>query len=451
MSVKYNDKQILHIGFDDTDSIKGKCTTYLGFKIVKHIKKTGRYEFVDYPSLIRLNPNVPWKTRGNGAVCIRITGNRYDELIEYIISEVEQESYIGSGANPGVVFFRGNEIPDDIVKFSSLAMHDFLSRQHAKKLTLKNNIKDFSFGNGNGIIGALAAIGNNLNTDHTFEAIAYRKIERCGTPRFIDKEKIVKMNIDTFPQTFNNYDEKHQRILITPHGPDPVFCGIRGESPEIVLKSLKKLDIKEDVDGYMIYRTNQGTNMHLFNELNLSSLKTYTSGFLICKLATKPRVINGGHVLFFVEDKYGSALAAVYEPTGLGKIASELDVGDLIQIGIGVRKSSNQFPKTLNIEYLNVLNLVQKYDIVNPKCKVCDKRLKSEGKNKGFQCDKCGHKEKEVYKLCIPNERQIKIGLYLPSPKSHRHLTKPIHRYGAEKKEHEKHEQLFENWFGTSL
>jgi len=25
---------------------------------------------MDYPYLVRLNPNIPWKTRGNGAVCI---------------------------------------------------------------------------------------------------------------------------------------------------------------------------------------------------------------------------------------------------------------------------------------------------------------------------------------------------------------------------------------------
>jgi tRNA(Ile2)-agmatinylcytidine synthase len=29
-------------------------------------------EFIDYPNLIRLNPNAPWKTRGNGAVSLRI-------------------------------------------------------------------------------------------------------------------------------------------------------------------------------------------------------------------------------------------------------------------------------------------------------------------------------------------------------------------------------------------
>ncbi len=68
-------KSILHIGFDDTDSPKAMCTTYLAYKIVNSLKKQGA-EFIDFPYLIRFNPNIPWKTRGNGAVAISLkTGN----------------------------------------------------------------------------------------------------------------------------------------------------------------------------------------------------------------------------------------------------------------------------------------------------------------------------------------------------------------------------------------
>jgi len=28
-------------------------------------------EFTDYPTLLRLNHNTPWKTQGNAAVCLR--------------------------------------------------------------------------------------------------------------------------------------------------------------------------------------------------------------------------------------------------------------------------------------------------------------------------------------------------------------------------------------------
>ncbi len=60
----------MHIGLDDTDSTKGGCTTYLAALLVEELGKF-HVEFTDYPGLIRLNPNVPWKTRGNGALCLR--------------------------------------------------------------------------------------------------------------------------------------------------------------------------------------------------------------------------------------------------------------------------------------------------------------------------------------------------------------------------------------------
>jgi len=31
-----------------------------------------KYDIIGYPKLVRLNPNVPWKTRGNGAVSLQI-------------------------------------------------------------------------------------------------------------------------------------------------------------------------------------------------------------------------------------------------------------------------------------------------------------------------------------------------------------------------------------------
>ena len=71
------DSHILNIGFDDTDSPKGMCTTFLAYKIVDLLKKQDT-EFLDFPKLIRFNPNIPWKTRGNGAVSMKIrTIRRY--------------------------------------------------------------------------------------------------------------------------------------------------------------------------------------------------------------------------------------------------------------------------------------------------------------------------------------------------------------------------------------
>jgi tRNA(Ile2)-agmatinylcytidine synthase len=188
-----------------------------------------------------------------------------------------------------------------------------------------------------------------------------------------------------------------------------VFCGIRGEDPLVLHNSLKILEIEEDLAGYMIYRSNQGTGMHLQNELKLSKIKSFTSGYANCVIVTNPQIIQGGHVLFTVEDKLKNiCLAAVYEPTGLTKIASQLHIGDQIEIGFGVRKPTAKHSKVLNIEYIFIQQLAQIYNTVNPVCINCKKRMKSEGKNKGYQCKKCKITTKNCKKILLIKTRSIK-------------------------------------------
>ncbi len=427
--------QTLHVAFDDTDSRAGRCTTHLAFKMVEHLQKREGAKLVDYPLLIRLNPNIPWKTRGNGAVCLRLQVPDAGRVIDYVRQAVEEGSAIGSGANPGITFLQTEQIPVELQRFSALTMCDVLSRQMAEKAAKAAGVQYFTFGNGQGLVGSLGAIGCLLHGDHTFELIAYRKLESCGSLRIVDKERVKKFSADTFPYTFNNYDRNHDRVLVAPHGPDPVFLGVRGESPEIVTSALTALQPEEELDGWTVFRSNQGTNMHLQNEIRIAEVKAYTAGFVRCKVASKPHVIEGGHVIFTVEQAGAKMPAAIYEPTGLGGVAAGLETGDVIEIGVGVRKGTTKHPKILNVEYLLVKELVPVFDLMNPLCNMCGKRMKSEGKHKGYQCDKCKHREPSAKKILIPKNRSIKAGLYVPTPKAHRHLTKPLHRYGIEKAE----------------
>ena len=440
---------VLHIGFDDTDSVSSGCTTHLAFKIVQYLLNL-ESTFVDYPLLIRLNPNVPWKTRGNGAVCLRIHTTKHRKVVEYIKHAIEHSSETAKGTNPAVAFLTGEQVPNSLKDLSRIALFDIVAIQYAEKIAQENGIEYYSFGSGQGLVGSLAAIGCSLNHDHTFEAIAYRKVQNCGTPRVVDASRVRQYSKNTFPNTFNNYDEKDGRVLITPHGPDPVFCGIRGENPDIVVQSLKDLQIQEELDGYMVFRSNQGTNMHLQNELKLDQLKTFSAGYTRCKISKTPYPIPGGHVIFEIEDEnHLTSPAAVYEPSGLTNLALRLDVGDMIEIGCSVRGSTSKFPKTLNIEYILVLGLNEIYRSFNPTCRRCGKRMKSEGKNKGFQCDKCGYTDRHAEKVYSIQNRNVSNGLYVPISSSHRHLTKPVQRYGIEKHYFNPYRQskLYSQWF----
>ena len=97
----------LHIGLDDTDSRDGMCTTFLAYKIIEYLKKE-RVRFLDYPYLIRFNPNIPWKTRGNGAVALKIQTQKAGLIKKSIIEFVKRYSAVGKGANPGLVFYENN-------------------------------------------------------------------------------------------------------------------------------------------------------------------------------------------------------------------------------------------------------------------------------------------------------------------------------------------------------
>jgi tRNA(Ile2)-agmatinylcytidine synthase len=145
---------VLHIGFDDTDSRNGMCTTFLAYKIVEYLKKE-KVKFLDYPYLIRFNPNVPWKTRGNGAVSLKIETKKPQLIKQNIIKFIKKYSAIKDGANPGLVFYEHKDIPENFSKFGTTALYHLIRRHEAKKFLRDNGLETYFIGNGQGLIGAL--------------------------------------------------------------------------------------------------------------------------------------------------------------------------------------------------------------------------------------------------------------------------------------------------------
>ena len=415
---------ILHIGIDDTDSPKGMCTTFLSYKIVKLLENQNT-EFIDYPSLIRFNPNIPWKTRGNGAVHLTIKTKNPKKIKNKITRFVANYSDTKNGANPGLVFYQNESIPESFHKFSNLALWKLISRKKAKQFVSENKIDSFYLGNGQGLVGAIGAIGYKF-TDHTFELLSYRKKSQIGKKRIINKDSVRNMQSATFPDTFNSYDNESNRVLITPHGPDPVFYGIRGETAKSVITASTMVSANEKLDGYMVFRSNQGTGDHLKNELQIDDLEPFTSGFLVGQVCNKPVTEKGGHVFFSVEAKGKRIKCGVYKPTKITKVAQNLIVGDKIRIGGGIRKASKHHGRVVNVEFLDVLELAKNILLTNPTCKKCNKKMKSKGNRQGFECIRCGSKLFSKSNLEIP--RKLESKLYLPAVSAHRHLTRPYQR-----------------------
>ncbi|MDE1845276.1 MAG: DUF1743 domain-containing protein [Thaumarchaeota archaeon] len=417
---------VLHIGFDDTDSRKGMCTTFLAYKVVEYLKKE-KVKFLDYPYLIRFNPNVPWKTRGNGAVALKIRTQKPQLIKKNIIKYIQKYSAVNDGANPGLVFYEYKDIPENFAEFGKMALYRLVGRNEVKKFIQDNGLETYHLGNGQGLIGAIGAIGYNFR-DHTFELISYRDKENLGKKREILKDSVKKMQQLTFPKTFNSFDESKNRVLIAPHGPDPVFFGVRGENPDAVIKGASLVKSNEKFCGYMVFRSNQGTGDHLQNELDVENLKPFSSGYVIGKISKTPQTVLGGHVFFSISKNGATVKCAVYKPTRLATIAEKMMEGDLVKIGGGVRKSSKKHKQILNVEFLEILDLQKHVIMVNPICKKCNKHMKSKGKNQGYQCPKCGNTGMAKIKQEIP--RQIRKQFYLPVVSAHRHLTRPMQRIG---------------------
>jgi tRNA(Ile2)-agmatinylcytidine synthase len=417
-------KQILHIGIDDTDSPKGMCTTFLAYKIINRLKKEN-VDFLDFPNLVRFNPNIPWKTRGNGAVGIKISTSNPKKIKNLVKKFVKQYSDVKNGANPGLVFCQDENIPNEFSKLSSDAMWKLIHRNEAKKILSKYNLDFFYLGNGQGLVGATGVIGY-IFQDETYELLSYRKSSQFGKKRILDKSKVKEMQEKTYPNTFNSFDSKKNKVLLMPHGPDPVFYGVRGEDSTTLISASKMIQPKEKLAGYLIFKSNQGTGDHLKNEIDVNNFLPYTSGTLRGVIITKPIVTKGGHVFFSITVNNIKINCAVYKPTRITDVAKELIVGDIIKVGGGIRKATKTHPRILNLEFIQIIKLEKKSKLINPFCKSCHKHMKSKGKNQGFECVKCkktsNHKNRQFF------TRSLKEQIYIPDVSAHRHLTKPVQR-----------------------
>ncbi len=112
----------------------------------------------------------------------------------------------------------------------------------------------------------------------------------------------------------------------------------------------------------------------------------------------------------------------------MSSIVMNLIQGDKIRIGGGIRKASSNHPRTINVEFLDVLKLKKNIILTNPICEECYKKMKSKGRNQGFQCIRCGKKSQKKLSRVIP--RKIEEKIYIPEISAHRHLTRPLQRMG---------------------
>ncbi|MBS3790581.1 MAG: DUF1743 domain-containing protein [Candidatus Thermoplasmatota archaeon] len=428
----------MYIAVDDTDSREGMCTTFLATELIKEFEDL---RLLDYPRLVRLNPNVPWKTRGNGAVVLSFRRGRsskkkigdIDGDLRYLKGKpkmkedafkrakniIERFSHLQSSkTNPGLIVTE-KRTPESLYE---KAVKDIVELKDVIDVLEDDVYRYKGYGNKRGLIGASAALAWRPD-DFTYEVLAYRREDMWGKSRELDEEDIRSLD-RRIDGSFDSYDHEENKQAIAPNSPCPVLYGVRGEYPEELQKALDIVS-GEEPDRWVTFLTNQATDDHL-QEVSISKAKPWNSISVQGKVCSNPKTIEGGHVLFEIEDETGQITAAAYEPTkGFREVVKKLIVGDRIELCGGVRKD----PRTLNIEKMKVLELGEKtVKIRNPECPECGKRMSSMGTDAGYRCKRCRTKADEDQAIREKVDRELSEKWYEVPVSARRHLSKPLKR-----------------------
>lgn len=428
-----------YLAFDDTDSPDGMCTTYLATLMLDALSD---WDLIGLPRLVRLNPNVPWKTRGNAAICLPLgTGRGESRKCGAIGSKpimsfergtpTDQEAVLDVAAavleraaefscdntNPGIVC--SNRRPSPSLYWNTVRGLMTLSDVESQLVGCGATWKKYK--NGRGVIGSSAAISWRPR-DRTWEVIAYRARHRVGSEREVVPSSVVAMDRAT-SHTFNNYDYETGHIAITPSSPCPVLFGIRGDSAE-ELVSARGMVRGEEPASWLLFLTNQGTDDHIVQR-RVGSLGPCMSAKADVVVVAEPRVIEGGHVIVQVSD--GDDIDAMfYEPSGsLRAAARALLPGDRLRLYGSFRES----PRGFNVEKMQVVEVTKPFmKVHNPLCPTCGKRMGSMGRGQGFRCKKCGARAGADCAETKPLRRDLEERWYEPPVASRRHLYKPVRR-----------------------
>jgi tRNA(Ile2)-agmatinylcytidine synthase len=402
----------MRIGIDDTDAPDGMCTTYLGAVLSRRLAGSGFR--VGIPRLLRLNPNVPWKTRGNAAICIEAEGDP-EEAFQIACSCVEELAVLRAPeTHPGVVVVEDPPEP----AFYRKALQDFCTVEEAREVLEAAGARSRGWKLGRGLIGAAAAVSADL-PDATWELLAYRTPARWGTGREIVPPSFFLSQEATTPHTWDTVDPGQGIVVCSPHTPDPVLFGIRGESPWWVTYARSFL-VTEPSGLEQLWLTNQSTDAHL-RDGSIGVLEEGQSYRVTGTVAGKAVTGRGGHVAVPLQEDGIVLPCMAYEPTkGFRDVVRGLRAGDRI-LACGSFKGGS-----LNLEKIRVIHLAEDREQRPPVCGACGKRMTSAGTAKGYKCIRCGSRARDP-EVCL-HPRTLTAGWHEVPPCARRHLARPLVR-----------------------
>jgi tRNA(Ile2)-agmatinylcytidine synthase len=442
------------IGLDDTDSRdRGMCTTYLATLVAEAVERAGGT--VERRLLVRCNPAVERKTRGNAALALH-TDLPADEAGDLAASELARLATTDDPqTSPGLVVAPGDpaDVPPAVATFARDAVCAHHGLGDALALADEAGYRHRGWAGGHGRIGALAAVGAWAAFDEwTYEHISYREFDRCGTPREVDHDAVFAAADAGYPTVWDTVDRVEGDSVCVPHAPGPILHGVRGDDPDAVRAVAGDIE-SEPVDRAATFLTNQGTDAHL-RDGTLGALRDGRSYRVDGVVATAPETHTGGHVhLTLTAPERGhdgesdgptptTAIAAdaadPAEAAALPCVAFEptkrfRDRVRALRVGDRLTVCGEVADGTLKLEKFAMRDLVTT-EPATPVCPDCDRTMGSAGRGQGYRCRDCG--TSAPGKVDRPVDRTLERGWYEVPPCARRHVAKPLVRGGFDAPTH---------------
>ncbi|WP_224450171.1 tRNA(Ile)(2)-agmatinylcytidine synthase [Haloprofundus salilacus] len=411
------------IGLDDTDSREqGMCTTYAATLVADAIREAGGR--VERRLLVRLNPAVKHKTRGNAALALHADVS--PETAMDLAADVVDRLAIGDDprTSPGVVVANGDpaSVPESVRAFAREAVREFHATDDAVGLAESAGCRHRGWSGGRGRIGALAAVGAWAAFDEwTYEQISYREFDRCGTSRAVDDDSVFAAAEAAYPDAWDTVDTEEGQAVCVPNAPGPILYGVRGDDADAVRRVADAIE-SEPVERTALFLTNQGTDAHL-RAGTLDSVEDGRAYRLDGRVYADPETRAGGHVFVTLADEGGETLPCVaFEPTKRFRDrVRALREGDRLTVCGEVSGG------TLKLEKFAVRSL-DRVETVVPDCPDCERRMESAGRDQGYRCRDCGTRRAGKVERRV--ERDLEEGWYEVPPCARRHIAKPLVRGG---------------------
>ena len=415
------------VGIDDTDSReRGMCTTYVADTVARKFAEHGS---VDRLLLIRCNPAVEHKTRGNAALAIHtdVAVDEAFDLAHTVVGDIAETA--DDRTNPGLVVAPGSpdDVPDAVAAFTRDAIADHHTRSAAKSVLDRMGYRRFGWKNGRGLIGALAAIGAWAALEEwTYEHIAYREPKRWGTERTVDPESVFDAAEAFYPTVWDTVDRGTGETVCVPRTPGPVLYGVRGDDPGICRAAAERIDA-EPVDRERTFVTNQGTDGHL-RDGTVASVRNGYAYRLDGTVVATPETRRGGHVFFELRGDEAAIECVAFEPTKRFR-----DRVRALRIDDQLTLCGEVSDGTMKLEKFAVRELVET-EPVTPTCPGCERTMESAGSGQGYRCRDCGTSAAGT--VPSPIERELDVGWYEVPPRARRHIAKPLVRGGFDAPTH---------------